>query len=357
MSLRRIFAILGKDLREAMRDGRIMIVLLLPIALAIFYNSTTPEDNERPQTAVVVVDPDGLGVADSLRTAAERSVEIDMLSARDAQEARRIVDADDAAFAVIAPGADGDVPVRAEILLPENATPTAQSVVALVPDAVTAAAGREPVTDVQVQPLPVAASDRRPADLLEQRTILVVVCVMMLLSFVALLVVPMQTAEEIGSGTFGALRLAATGPEILAAKALSGLLYAAAGTVLTMFITGALPAEPVAFYAAALGLAISLIGFGLMLGLLSGNANQINTYGGFLILPIVGLATAVLIVESGVFAIVLDILPFSQGTRLLFDAVSEEQPFDAGPTAWLVLGAWTVIGFAILARVAARREA
>jgi len=358
MNMRRVSAILTKDLREALRDGRILILLLLPIGMAIFYNATTPDEDELPKTTVVVVDPGRIGVADGLREAASRSVEVEMLSAPDAAAARRIVDADDAAFAVVAPSpSGGDAPVRAEVLLPRNASPTAQSVVALVPDAVAAAADRPPATDVRVQRLAVAASDRKPADLLEQRTILIVVCIVMLLSFVALLVVPMQTAEELGTGTFGALRLAATGPEILAAKALSGMLYAVVGTVLTVVITGAAPDDPVRFYGAALGLAVSLVGFGLLLGLLSGNANQINTYGGFLILPIVGLAVAVLIVESGVLSVVMDVLPFTQGTRLLFDSVSAERPFDTGALAWLVLAGWSALGFAVLARAATRREA
>jgi ABC-2 type transporter len=348
VSLRRVSAILAKDLRDALRDGRILLLLLLPIALAVFYNSTTPDEDELPETTVVVVDEQRLGVADRLRETAARSVEIETLSAPDARAARRIVDADDAAFAVVAEGRG-----RAEILLPRNASPTAQSVVALVP----AAVQESPSSGVRVSPLPVSAADRRPADLLEQRTILVVVCVVMLLSFVALLVVPIQTAEEIGTGTFGALRLAATGPEILAAKAVCGLLYAVAGTVLTMVITGAAPADPVAFYAAAFGLALSLVGFGLLVGMLSGNANQINTYGGFLILPVVFVATAVLIVDSGVLELLLDVLPFSAGAQLLFDGVASERPFETGGFSWLVLAGWTALGFAVLTRVASRREA
>ena len=227
---------------------------------------------------------------------------------------------------------------------------------AVVDDAVAAAAGRPPASDVSVRQLPVAASDRKPSDVIDQPTILVVVCLIMLLGFVALIVVPMQTAEEIGSGTFGALRLAATGTEILAAKALSGLLYAVVGTLLTLAITGVEAHDPLRLYGGALALAISLVGFGLLLGFLSGNSNQINTYGGFLVLPVVVLATAVLIVDSGFFALLLDVLPVSQGARLLFDGVSPQEPFDTGLVAWLVLGAWSVAGLAVLTRVATRRR-
>lgn len=358
MSTRRIGAILGKDLREAVRDGRILVLLLLPLGLALFYASTTSDRDERPQTTVVVVDRAGIGLADELREAAARSVEVTMLDAGDAGAARRIVDADRAAFAVVSRGGvSEDGRARAEVLLPANASPTAYSVVALVDDAVAAAAGRPAASELRVQRLPVAPSDQRPTDLIDERTVLVGVCVIMLLTFVALVVVPIQTAEEIGTGTFGALRLAATGPEILAAKTLSGLLYALAGTVLMIVLTGVEVHDPVRLYGGASALALSLVGFGLLLGLVSGNANQINTYGGFLVLPVVILASAVLIFDAGVLAGLLDALPFSQGAQLLFDGVSPAEPFATGAVAWLVLAAWSLVGFAVLARIASRREA
>lgn len=358
MSPRRVLAILAKDLREAMRDGRILILLVLPIGLAVFYNSTTADRNERAETTVVVVDPARTGLAAELRDAAAGAVKVTVRSAPDARAARQVVDDDKAAFAVVSgAAARAGQSARAAILLPANATPTAQSVVAVVNEAVAAASNRPPASEVRVQRLPVAASDRRPADLIDKPTILVVVCLIMLLAFVALVVVPMQTAEEIGTGTFGALRLAATGSEILTAKTLSGVLYAVVGTALTIFITGVDAHDPLRLYGGALALAISLVGFGLLLGFLSGNANQINTYGGFLVLPVIALATAVLIADSGILAVLLDILPFSQGARLLFDGVAEEEPFATGAVAWCVLAAWTAVGFAVLVRVAGRREA
>ena len=126
---------------------------------------------------------------------------------------------------------------------------------------------------------------------------------------------------------------------------------------MTIVLTGIHAHDPVRLYGGALGLAISLVGFGLLLGLVSGNANQINTYGGFLVLPVIVAASAVLFVDSGIVRTVLDVLPFSQGARLLFDGVSPEEPFQTGIVAWLVLAAWSIAGFAVLRRVATRRDA
>jgi hypothetical protein len=357
MSWARIQAILLKDLRDAMRDGRVVIVLLLPIAIAIYFAATTSDTEERPRTTVVVVDPDGLGVADQLRERTARAVEVRTKTAEDEAAARRLVDDDEAAFAVVVAGRPAaEEPVQARVLLPENATPTAQSVVGAVPDAVTAAAGRDPAAVVQTTALPVSAADQSPAELIDQRTLMIVISLVMLVAFVSLLVIPIQTAEEIETGTFGALRLAATGTEILAAKALNGIIYGIGGVALVTVITGLDPVSWPAYVGASLLLLLSMVGFGLLLGLSSGNANQINTYGGFFLVPVVFIAVAVVLVDDGVFDTILNFIPFSAATELMLDALTPERPFDTGILSWVVLAVWTVLGLFLVARVATRRE-
>ena len=129
----------------------------------------------------------------------------------------------------------------------------------------------------------------------------------MVVVFVGLMVVPIQTAEELETGTFGALRLAASGPEIL-------------------------------------------------LGLLVRNAGALNAYGGLLVVPVLGAAAAVFAADSGIIWTMLDLLPFSKSVRLLADGVSSRPVFDTGPLSWLVIVAWALAGHAVLARVASRRE-
>ena len=90
MSARRITAILLKDLREAVRDGRILVLLLLPIGLAVFYNATTSDGDERPETTVVVVDQAGTGLAArAARGDLGAASTCTIRSARDAAQARR----------------------------------------------------------------------------------------------------------------------------------------------------------------------------------------------------------------------------------------------------------------------------
>ena len=174
--------------------------------------------------------------------------------------------------------------------------------------------------------------------------------------FVALTVVPIQTAEELETGTFSALRLAASGPEILAAKALAGYLYATVATALTVATTGLDVSNALQFAAAAAALIITLVGFGLLLGLLVPSAGALNAYAGLLVLPVLAAAGAAFAGDSGIIRMVLDALPFTQAVRLLADAASSRPVLDTGAVSWLVIAAWAVAGHVLLARIAARRE-
>jgi ABC-2 family transporter protein len=350
MSLRRILAIVAKDVRDAIRDGRIVVLLILPIGMAIFYNQTVDDDEKLPGADVALVGPSSARLGSELKRTAGKSIELKIRRADDKQAARRLVASEDVDLAVVA-GAGN----QAQVLLPENATPSAQGLAALVPEAVTRASGQRAVASVRSAT--VALTDQKPGDIIDRRQLIVLISILLLVCFVAMLVVPMQMAEELETGTFGALRLAATGPEVLAAKALAGFVYGAGGVALTVVITGLAINDPLTFFAAAVGLIASLVGFGLLFGLLIGNANVINTYGAFLILPLLALGAMVFFIDGGWFSTVLDILPFSQATRLLGSGMSDQEPFGSvGIVPWVVIGLWAVTGWALLSRIATRRE-
>ena len=353
MNARRMLAILAKDLRDAMRDGRVLVLLILPIGMAVFYNATA-SDGEPPRARVAVVDPAQTGFGEELRSSAAKSVDVRLRTAPDEAAARRLVATDEVGLAIITAPRSGDEPARARLLLARDAAPAVQSVAAIVPAVATRVAGLRPTAAVEVQP--VTVTEQEPYRALGTRPLTIVISILLLAAFVAVMVVPIMTAEELEKGTFGALRLAAKGPEILLAKALSGLIFAIGGIALTVAITRLGVHDPVLFFGAALALVVSMVGFGLLLGLLVANANAINTYGGVLLIPLIAAAAAVFFVEEGALATILDLLPFTQATRLLADAIPPEPPFDAGAGAWLVIAVWGIAGYALLARIAARRE-
>jgi ABC-type multidrug transport system permease subunit len=352
MNLRRILAILTKDLRDAWRDGRIVILLVIPIGLALI--PSLGGEDERPTTQVAVVEPGNGAVARELRAAAGKGIDIELKRARDLPSARRLVADGDAELAIVVAPVSRPQPPRAEILVAQNATPAAQAVVPLVPDVLARAAGRSPAAQTHVQA--VAPKRQSPVEVIGPAALSVLLAMLVLVTFVAMIVVPIQTAEELETGTFGALRLAATGREILAAKAIAGFVYGSVGVGLMVVLTGLAVADPLQFSAAVVGLIASLVGFGLLLGLLIPNANAINTYGGLLVTVFIGLGVAVFLVEPGPFATILDLLPISQAAKLLGNGVSGEAPLDTGPVSWLVIAVWAIVGYGALARIASRRE-
>ena len=104
------------------------------------------------------------------------------------------------------------------------------------------------------------------------------------------------------------------------------------GAAITVALTG-LPVDSLPQLAAATAaLIVTLVGFGLLLGLLVRNAGALNAYGGLLVFPVLGAAGAAFAVDSGIIHTVLDLLPFSQSVRLLADGVSPRPVFDTGPS-------------------------
>ena len=109
----------------------------LPIGMAMFYNATIDDEDKLPQTKVAVVES-GDRVATQLREAAGKSVEVsaqgDSPSRRASSSPRRT-----SRWRSSSRNTASDDPARALVLVGAEATPTAQSVVALVPDALTRA--------------------------------------------------------------------------------------------------------------------------------------------------------------------------------------------------------------------------
>jgi len=182
MRHRRVFTILNKDLTDAFRDGRVYVALLLPIAMAVGYNLAAPERNERPSSNIVIVDQGGAGLRKAIGRATERSVELKTRVVRNADEARRLVRAGDEEMAVVAGPEDSS---RATVLLPEDASPEAQTVARIVPDAVAALAKRPPASQVRVEQVPVDQAQQTPAEIVEPSVLIIAASIVTLAGFVA----------------------------------------------------------------------------------------------------------------------------------------------------------------------------
>src|SRR5688572_1156472 len=125
MHPRKILAIFRKDLRDAIRDARILTALLLPLGIGIFYNFIFDDTESRLEATVAYTSPDSTTLPDTLRAAVGDTVDLTFTEVSDVDQARRLVIDDEADIGIaLPPGFDaalreGTQPALT-VLLPES---------------------------------------------------------------------------------------------------------------------------------------------------------------------------------------------------------------------------------------------
>ena len=357
MSAARVWAVFAKDAVDALRDARILVALVIPIGLAVFYGQAFGDDPGRVRATVAVAGETVL--AERLATSdAAAEVRVRRVAA---DEARRLVAEDEADVGLVVPAAfdeavrAGRSPDLAVLLDSDGMSGPAALVQARLDGALAALAGQRPPVVVRAESVQ-GGDDGSVLDRIEISRYFVLVSVAILISFIAFLVVPVILSEEIERKTLDALLLAARPSEILIAKALVGLLYTVVAVPLTLLLTGLGPEDPLRFGVGAVGLAVGLIGFGLLFALALRSANRVNTWSGI----------AVMVVSIPVFLVgaplsdpvgaVVAATPTGAGTRLMMDGLQGEALFGASAASLGVLVAWAAVGYLVLVRTLARRD-
>jgi ABC-2 type transport system permease protein len=359
MSLARIWAILRKDLVDAIRDGRVLAIIIVPIALGVLYSVIYPDEEPRPTATVVVVGSADAGrVAQQLPRDVRRALDLTVERQRDERRARKQVEDDDADVAVVIPeGLLGEAragrapPLR--ILVGPQASPAARAVVELLPGTIGRMTDRAPAVTADVQA--VEATSPSVVDELGLRRYFVLAAIVMVIGFIALLATPIVLAEEIEKRTIEALLLAARGSEVLTAKALVGVVYSVVATAITLALTRVPIERPGLFLLGVVGTIVSLVGFGLVLAYLFRSADKLNTWGWVLLMPILVPAFIVGVPVPDWLDVVAQATPTGQGMRTMVDGSLPADVFGGLGVAVAVFAVWGVLGFLVLSRVLQRR--
>ena len=363
MHPRMIRTIFWKDLRDAIRDGRVLVAILLPLGLGLFYGSIFDDEVEiaRPEAAVALASADPSRLADELRAVAGAGVDLAIRPAADAEEARRLVaeEAVDLGLA-LPPGFDaavagGQAPALG-VFAPEGPA-GGGFLLGLLDEALRRLARQTPPAVVQVEAV-APAPDESPFifDRIGPAPYFVVTNAVFVVVMVALFVVPVILTEEAERKTLDALVLIASGLDVVVAKALVGLAYAAVAVLLLLGLTRSAVAEPLAFAGALFLLAVALIGLGLLLGGLFRSVTQLNTWSSLILIPFVAPVFAVGLPVPAWVDVLLAALPTGAGTRLALDAWLGEPFFGAAWRSVLVVAAWVVAAYALVLWRLARRE-
>ena len=144
---------------------------------------------------------------------------------------------------------------------------------------------------------------------------------------------------------------------MVAAKALVGLAYVAVGVPLLLLLTRIRPANLPLFAGSVALLSVTLIGFGLLLGLLFQSASQVNTSSGLCLVPVLGPAVSVGDPLPGPIGAALGLLPTSQATKLAINGLSGDELFGRPWLGVLIIVAWGAVAYGLLLWRLGRREA
>jgi ABC-2 type transport system permease protein len=360
MSIRRIVTIFRKDLLDAIRDARILVTLLTPLLIGIFY-SYAFDDTSIPSATLVVSDPGGSALVDQIANAVKSEVDltIDRLDSAEAVQ-QRIAD-DKADIGLIVPEgfdtavAGGQAP-ELQVLLPESSSIGGQYILATLDPVLRTMAGQQLPASVQVSSVSLDPASLSLIDKISMRTWSIVLSLLLMISMVSLLAIPIILAEETEKKTIDALVMISSYGEVVIAKAMLGVSYVAVMTTILLGITRLRPESWPWFVISLAALAVCLLGFGLLLGSVFKSATQLNTWSGLLLIPAIVPASLIGLGISDWVDRLAGLTPTGAGMKLLTDAFTDPRIYDNQLRILAVLVVWAVIFYGLLLWQLSRRR-
>jgi len=358
MHPRMIWSIYLKDTRDAIRDARVLVAILVPLGLGIFYHYVL-DDNVANiaglETTAVYAASESTDLPAALAEVVSGTFTLDTTAVASADEVRRQVGAESADLGLIIPaGFDAAVRAGAQpevvVVVAEEAGADVYFVVASLGSALREVSGREPPATVRVEQTGV--SSRAGTVFLEVgfRSYSVLVTIVFLVVMISMLAVPVILAEEAEKKTLSALTMIASYADVVIGKALVGVTYIVVAIGLQVSITQLWPKNWLLFGAALGTLSVSLIGFGLLLGSIFRSANQLNTWSGFLLTPILAPAFMVGVPAPAAVETALRLFPTSQATMVAVNGLTGRSLFANPGFGLIVIAIYGVGAYAVLLR-------
>jgi ABC-2 type transport system permease protein len=361
-SVRRILTLFIKDFKDAVRDSRVLIALVVPLGIGVFYSfGFSDESVSTVHADIALVAPGETRLLGLIDQVLPDNVEIEVQQVASQAEAERLVGEDDASIGLVLPEgfdadvAAGDAPALTVIRSPETSLGGDYVLTSLDP-ALRAMAGQAPPATVEI----VQAAEIESTLILDRlgiRTWSLVVAIILMLTLIAILAIPIVLAEEFEKKTIDALVLAMPYGEVIAAKALLGMVYIVAMMAIFLGISRLEIERWPIFIVSVTLTGLALLGIGLLLAGLLKNANQLNTWAGIFMIPII--APSAFIGQDFPDPLVdaLSFLPSGAGIRLIYNAVLGERFFDGEALSIAVLLAWIAIAYGLLLWQLKRRQA
>jgi ABC-2 type transport system permease protein len=359
---RNVRTIFQKDLRDAIRDARVLVAIVVPFGIGIFYNLTLDDETTKPRATVAYSAADQTQLPEVIRSLVQSAVDLEYIQVETEAEVERIVGADDADLGLVIPAgfdaavAHGERP-RLRVIRPPSTSFGGDYVAAAIEPALTLLAGIQPPATIDVAQAQETDTSRSVIDKVGLRIWAVFAAVVMMIAMIAMLAVPVILAEETEKRTLDALVLIASYADVIVAKALIGAFFSAATVVLLLVITGLTPKDGPLFATTVALISATLIGFGLLLGGLFKSANQLNTWSGIFLLPVIAPAFIVGLPTPHLLEVAASFFPTGGATKLLLNSASDEAVFSGSALSFLVIVVWGIAAYALLYWQLSRRQA
>jgi len=352
--VRIIRGILSKDLSDALRDSRVIIPLLVPLGLGLFYSFMFEDAPPRTEVTVAYVTQGATELPREVKTMAGDAIDLKQRDVADVDELRRLVAEGDVDVGVVVPaGFDDDARAghspKLQLFVSSEASTEGDLGASVVERAAVKIAARPPTVDVTVQPVePEERSALATLNALGLRAYEVLLMVVLLLAMVGASVIPTVLSDETQTRTLDALLMVASYSDVIVAKALFGFIFSVAGVPILLSITRLWPEDTVAFSGVVVLSALVLVGIGLLMGSFVKTQGQLSVWSNIAFLPLLGAAVATTLDLPTAAQAVLAIIPTTHTTRLAANCFAGEQLFSWAALSWVILAAWTVAIYAAL---------
>lgn len=359
--VRRIGAIFRKDLGDALRDSRVLLAVLLPLGLGLLYNVMFQDTPAVPSVTVAYAAADATTLPQRLKAAIGPVAQVTVVRVSSASDVRQRLSAKQADVGLLVPTGFDAAMARGEtptvtVLRAASSSAGGTIVVSTLDTVLRQMAGQGPPAVVRVETVPTSQVGIQTIfEQLGLRAYFAFASLMMIVGMIAMLALPIVLGEEREKKTLDALVMVASYPEVIAAKALLGVVYIVISVPLLLVLTRVLPADVLTFVAALGLLSVTLIGFGLLLGGIF-TANQMNTWGSLFLIPVILPPFLLGISLPGALEALFAILPSTQAMRLILNSASGHPFFPQAWLSYLVIAAWGIVAYGLLLWRLSRRE-
>ncbi len=353
MNWSRIRPIYRKDMRDALRDSRVLTALITPLLLGLLYSFMFTSDVPTEKVKVGIVSPDATSLTSAISKLAPATVRLTFVTMADPAHLKREVQRKEVDVGLVLPaGFDaavlaGSSPVLTAVL-PSSPSFGGDYVAAILDRSTQTLTGRTPAARIVQQKMPADSGGSGAMDVLGVRRIFIVISIILLLTMIAVYAVPAVLIEETEKKTMDALTLIASAAEVITAKAQFGVTLSVVGVPVLLVITRGRPADVVSLLIATLLSAAVLVGIGLLFAGLLKNQQQVNTWSGLVLMALLAPAFTIGLAVPDSVNTALSFLPTVHTFRLLANALTGKPLY---PNAWVsyaALAAWGVAAYGLV---------